>query len=433
MTRITGKRNRRDDEEKEENREEGTMGNGSSPGKSMTKRPRFSIDNLLEECRGSSNFNSPQTTMICQAETSSSVVVANDQSIDRPISSSTTTDLGVLDEGNGSNGSSDDDGEHFDDVKEMPIDFTISSTLPCGDALRCLDCRLEGGELWTKFHELGTEMIITKSGRRMFPTVKVSVSGVDADALYYIFLDVVPVDNKRYRYIYNKSAWLTAGKAEPTPKARVYMHPDSPFTGEQLSKQVVSFEKAKLTNNEVDKAGHLILNSMHKYQPRIHVVRRDRSRPLDASATHATATATAAALRAEPHRTFAFSETQFMAVTAYQNQLITKLKIEKNPFAKGFRDPSGRSPDSESDPRGDLGPLFLPSLYNPAILQQALLNQYWMSKAAVTTRPPIGALNPSMISQMLLAQFPIGMLRPPIVSLSEPTPISTPISPGKPD
>lgn len=34
-----------------------------------------------------------------------------------------------------------------------------------------------------------------------------------------------------------------------------------------------------------------------------------------------------------------------MAVTAYQNQLITKLKIEKNPFAKGFRDPNGRSPE----------------------------------------------------------------------------------------
>ncbi|GIY54088.1 hypothetical protein CEXT_739681 [Caerostris extrusa] len=30
----------------------------------------------------------------------------------------------------------------------------------------------------------------------------------------------------------------------------------------------------------------------------------------------------------------------FTAVTAYQNQLITKLKIDSNPFAKGFRDSS---------------------------------------------------------------------------------------------
>lgn len=32
----------------------------------------------------------------------------------------------------------------------------------------------------------------------MFPTVKVSISNIDIDGLYYIFLDVIPVDNKRY-------------------------------------------------------------------------------------------------------------------------------------------------------------------------------------------------------------------------------------------
>ncbi|ETN71428.1 T-box, partial [Necator americanus] len=31
-------------------------------------------------------------------------------------------------------------------------------------------------------------------------------------------------------------------------------------------------------------------------------------------------------------------ETEFVAVTAYQNSTITQLKIEHNPFAKGFRD-----------------------------------------------------------------------------------------------
>lgn len=37
------------------------------------------------------------------------------------------------------------------------------------------------------------------------------------------------------------------------------MHPDSPFTGEQLLKQMVSFEKVKLTNNELDQHGHVSL------------------------------------------------------------------------------------------------------------------------------------------------------------------------------
>lgn len=33
------------------------------------------------------------------------------------------------------------------------------------DHLRTIDCQLETKDLWDKFHELGTEMIITKTGR----------------------------------------------------------------------------------------------------------------------------------------------------------------------------------------------------------------------------------------------------------------------------
>ncbi|EJW80623.1 hypothetical protein WUBG_08467 [Wuchereria bancrofti] len=222
--------------------------------------------------------------------------------------------------------------------------------------------------------------------------MKLSISGCEPNVFYYVFLDVVPVDNRRYRYIYNKSSWLTAGKAEPTPRNRLYMHPDSPFTGEQLCNQVISFEKAKLTNNEVDKTGHLILNSMHKYQPRIHVVRRPRERPIEQALT--------IDLHNEHYKTFQFKETQFMAVTAYQNQLITKLKIEKNPFAKGFRDPNGRSPEYDLDIRNDNAPMLLPNLYSPAIMQQALIRQYWAEK--IHSR---FALPPQFISQMFFANI----------------------------
>lgn len=91
----------------------------------------------------------------------------------------------------------------------------------------------------------------------MFPTVRVSFTGVRADQKYTVLLDIVPVDNKRYRYAYHRSSWLVAGKADPPAPCRICAHPDSPFTGEQLRKQVVSFEKVKLTNNEMDKHGHV--------------------------------------------------------------------------------------------------------------------------------------------------------------------------------
>jgi T-box protein 20 len=67
---------------------------------------------------------------------------------------------------------------------------------------------------------------------------------------------------------------------------------------------------------------------MHKYQPRIHVVKTRDGRPIQSLG------------ETDDYRTFVFPETVFIAVTAYQNQLITKLKIDSNPFAKGFRDSS---------------------------------------------------------------------------------------------
>lgn len=56
----------------------------------------------------------------------------------------------------------------------------------------------------------------------------------------------------------------------------------------------------------------IVLNSMHRYQPRVHLVRRmegDTTRPI-------------VDLEREQFRTYVFPETVFTAVTAYQNQLV---------------------------------------------------------------------------------------------------------------
>ncbi|XP_076370721.1 T-box transcription factor TBX20-like isoform X2 [Tachypleus tridentatus] len=210
------------------------------------------------------------------------------------------------------------------------INASVLKPLCNCEELNNTECYLENKELWEKFFEQGTEMIITKLGRRMFPTIRVCFSGLNPDMEYAVLLDIVPVDNKRYRYVYHQSSWQVAGKANPPFLVRLYHHRDSPFTGDQLKKQVVSFENVKLTNNIMNKHDQIVLNSMHKYQPRIHLVRRKNLFPNTSISD----------LETEDFRTFVFPETLFTAVTAYQNQLITKLKIDSNPFAKGFRESS---------------------------------------------------------------------------------------------
>jgi T-box protein 20 len=83
-----------------------------------------------------------------------------------------------------------------------------------------------------------------------------------------VILDVVAVDSRRYRYAYHRSSWLVAGKADPPPPARLYTHPDTPVSADALRKQVISFEKVKLTNNEMDKNGQVMhpLNYCYDYK-----------------------------------------------------------------------------------------------------------------------------------------------------------------------
>lgn len=59
------------------------------------------------------------------------------------------------------------------------------------------------------------------------------------------------------RYAFHSSAWLVAGKADPTTPGRVHFHPDSPAKGAQCMRQIVSFDKLMLTNNLLDDNGHV--------------------------------------------------------------------------------------------------------------------------------------------------------------------------------
>ncbi|KAJ7396768.1 T-box-containing protein TBXT [Pitangus sulphuratus] len=149
----------------------------------------------------------------------------------------------------------------------------------------------------------------------MFPVLKISVSGLDPNAMYSFLLDFAPTDGHRWKYI--NGEWVPAGKPEPPNHSCVYIHPDSPNFGAHWMKAAISFSKVKLTN-KLNGSGQIMLNSLHKYEPQVHIVRVGG-----------------------PHRMVmncSFPETQFIAVTAYQNEEITALKIKYNPFAKAFLD-----------------------------------------------------------------------------------------------
>uniref|UniRef100_A0A673J2V3 MAX gene-associated protein-like n=1 Tax=Sinocyclocheilus rhinocerous TaxID=307959 RepID=A0A673J2V3_9TELE len=196
-----------------------------------------------------------------------------------------------------------------------------SENLPADARCKGITVTLDNNSMWNEFYRCQTEMILTKQGRRMFPYCRFRLSGMEPFQSYLLAMDIVPVDN--YRYKWSGKGWETNGKAEPHV-SRLFVHPESPATGLHWMQYPVSFYRLKLCNN-LDQEDHIILHSMHRYLPRLHIIPADKdSENIQVDRPNVV--------------TLRFSQTEFFAVTAYQNLRITQLKIDYNPFAKGFRD-----------------------------------------------------------------------------------------------
>ncbi|KAF9190727.1 hypothetical protein BGZ50_009868 [Haplosporangium sp. Z 11] len=203
---------------------------------------------------------------------------------------------------------------------------------------------LINADLWSKFHEHVNEMIITKSGRCLFPCLRFRAVGLNPEAIYSICLDFERLDDQRYRF--SGGAWKPVQTARRAVDdlgdkhtsilaQESYMHPDLFRTGRHWMKAPISFSKVKLTNsipNSILKSSskrngpsnnsHVFhVASFYKYRPRVHLAQRSRQ-------SHSVVYSS----------TYTFDTTTFIAVTHYQNNRVNDLKKDFNPHARGFRD-----------------------------------------------------------------------------------------------
>uniref|UniRef100_K7GIU4 T-box transcription factor TBX6 n=1 Tax=Pelodiscus sinensis TaxID=13735 RepID=K7GIU4_PELSI len=187
-----------------------------------------------------------------------------------------------------------------------PLPYAGGQQLPPAEPPRLsssVRLSLENRELWKRFSAVGTEMIITKSGRPCLPP-QADVPPAEGVAKYLLLVDMVPAGASRYKW--QGQRWEASGRAEAS--------------GAHWMRQPVSFHRLKLTNNTLDPHGHLILHSMHRYQPRVHVVG-----------------AGGPGGRGGGCASFTFPETAFLTVTAYQSPKVSQPPAPRSP-SKGFRE-----------------------------------------------------------------------------------------------
>ncbi|KAG0006902.1 T-box transcription factor tbx21 [Modicella reniformis] len=201
-------------------------------------------------------------------------------------------------------------------------------------------------DLWGKFHEHQNEMILTKSGRCLFPCLRFKAVNLNPDALYTIRLDFERLDSRRLRFCDGNWTVVSSSKRQEDdsgvyPPRESYTHPGLYQTGEFWMQGSISFANVKLSNaileadtnhlnwgsnsNDVRESNHLFhMVSFAKYRPRVYLIERARqSHAITFSGEHT------------------FDRTTFVAVTHYQNHRVNDLKKAYNPHAKGFRDTIG--------------------------------------------------------------------------------------------
>ncbi|RKO87174.1 hypothetical protein BDK51DRAFT_43761 [Blyttiomyces helicus] len=208
-----------------------------------------------------------------------------------------------------------------------------------------------------------SEMIITKIGRCLFPTLRFKCIQLDPKEMYSIYVDIV--QTSPYRHKFKNGHWSPVDEDEDmsdheiqTPLSKPFFHPNSPQSGDisewlgvktsagsrqhWMSSDEIAFSKFKMTNRFRNSSnsdepgdsprassagskeelwlpdGHFYLASFHPYQPRVTLVHHADD---------------------GDHRiTFMYEETKFIAVTHYQNSKVNQLKKNYNPHAKGFKD-----------------------------------------------------------------------------------------------
>ncbi|CAD6196380.1 unnamed protein product [Caenorhabditis auriculariae] len=223
--------------------------------------------------------------------------------------------------------------------------------------------------LWRQFHRHTTEMVVTKSGRKMFPKLEYVLSGLNPDSCYALVLKVHQVDDLRYKF--SGGEWVSSGRGESPAEPKKVIHADGAMSGRQWMSSTVNFERVKITNNPNDTCQshifvafpsvmavrraarsaaadnssrrqtsllQIFLQSMHKYIPQLEVFELAATSPPFVTPTQSSV----------PIATIRLPYTEFIAVTAYQNNAVTQLKIDHNPFAKGFREGNDRKRPSPS-------------------------------------------------------------------------------------
>ena len=100
-------------------------------------------------------------------------------------------------------------------------------------------------------------MIPFLPSRRLFPALLVGVRGLDLKTEYSISLRISSADPYRYKFL--NMQWVSVGESEvmQNEDRQIYLHPNSPNSGQFWMKKPISFKQVKITHNLSSSKGNV--------------------------------------------------------------------------------------------------------------------------------------------------------------------------------
>lgn len=232
----------------------------------------------------------------------------------------------------------------------------------------------ENRELWNMFQSCQkNEMIITKSGRCLFPVLKFKIildeensSSPDPEFYFSYGLGIERIDSFKWKYRHHR--WYSI-PVTPTntpsfheSSMHIYEPEHSSVTWTQIRNEGLNFSKVKLTNRKGissyssnalatkscqsennSNSNYFSLSSFGNYAPVVYIldwncfIKNHQNISNIASLNSILKSFDQEQLILDGSlRKIRVHECAFIAVTHYQNELITHLKKHNNPHAKGF-------------------------------------------------------------------------------------------------
>lgn len=181
---------------------------------------------------------------------------------------------------------------------------------------------LSEAALWQQFSLHQNEMIITKAGRCLFPLYRLRLEEdpegsleIDLESCYRVYLTIGRHDEHKWKWRHGRWTPLISSGLGRDDTQRPFVLYEM-IQGSLLIQQQLNFDKLKLCNRTSSSSNSLIsLNSFCHYIPVVTIDNIDDS---------------------DDTLRISLPETNFMAVTHYQNEQVTLLKKSYNPHAKGF-------------------------------------------------------------------------------------------------